>query len=831
MRDLTQALVDIEDIRKDLPIPYVMDHYGYKVAEKTHGKLHYVNPWRTDNKPSLDVFNNLDGVQRIGDMAEGWQGGVTDIVERELTFRGEEATDAIVLQTTRELYGQYLRAGWEGPEVDSAAPSKEIDPRKVAEIESCPVATMGASVQALMEERPGISLSAITDFGVRQYGDLLAFIYPGKRSVLLRNKEGDKTRVSGSKESLYHLPVAIGDKVILTEGESDTLAAHSALGGTHSVVGIPGTSTGTNDIHRHLSILADKEVVIAFDGDEAGREAATTWCSALLGVGCSVTVVPMPDGSDVSKLSNAEFRRLVGLRRVLAKNNSDLMSLPDGYYVGKMDEKSTPRAVSNWTLSPVRLLQSDDPSEPRTYEVEAKVSGEQVPGTFVLSSSDMSGPSGIHKWCAQFNGAWFGGNTDHFKLRAELESMSTFLPIDSSTRRPGLINDTFVYPGGCIGDTSVDVIPDNQYPFTDSRFYTIAPGTANGALTVQKLLQMHDPSVMRTMLSWFAMAPLRDKYGSFPTLFVTGRAGSGKTTLVRQCAEIFSGITYSSNLTSTTPYGVTLIVGSTNAYPVCFDEFRPGAARAAIDTLMQLIRDAYDGATSFRGGLGEDKSRLTAVTSDAPLVISGEDYADEQSHRDRITKVFVPPAGKGVIPEWGPEDAAFAHDYLTWLTERPNGVEDSRITAPPVIVPVVGTLNNRIAYNLGVINAGWQLLKDYCYERSNGAITLDNDEKFDVLLAQAQQESDSDAVLEMLHNLYESVDQFSQSFLVKDGELLVSPANAINDFKRKGMALPFSSTAALKNYLVRDLGGAERRVSKDGKSLRYVAVEVDWDLE
>lgn len=825
MHNITSMTASVDELRANLPIPFVLHVYGFQPADESHGRLHYRNPWRDDSTPSLDVFTDDKGVQRVGDFAEGFNGSVLDIIGRQLNTDNFQ----VISTEARRLYTLFLEEGWDGPTfvgVDTA--SKEMDPNLVEKILSARIAGASNSIVLdLIRDNPGVSHATLVEFSVRSTKGKLAIPYPDGRAIRFRHTEG-KTFLAGSTPGLYHHPdedLAAANNVLLVEGESDTWAAWPVWDGI--VVGIPGVG---HQPGKWMEQFEGKSVLIAFDGDAPGRAGALRWADALAAVNCDVRIVPVPDGRDIANLPRVELERLLTLSRSIVKNNTGMMKTSSGYAVEGRKEGEV-RAVSNWTVEPVRILDFAD-TTPRAFEVQVKVEGDTVAGdNLMLTFEDMGSSKALHRWASQFSGSWWGGTTDHQKLRAVIEEQAAFLPVDTATSKPGLINETFVYPGGTIGDGSTVCVPDAQFPLSDESVYHFDPHTPTRG-TLSKLLGMHTPEVMQPLLAWLAAAPLRSRYKQFPPAFVTGRAGSGKTTLVHEAVSIFSGINFVTNLTSTTPYALTLTMGGTNAYVTWFDEYRPGARKSTMEMMNQLLRDAYNGAPSRRGGMGSDKSVVTTIETTNPLLVSGEDFADEQSHRDRLIKIFVPRDGKGELPFWTEGDQAFAYDYLLWLTERQDGVGATRIAEPPqpnVTRYQEAGVTERQAYNLAILDVGWRLLRDYAYERESLTLGKPN---WDHLLKVSQDEADSDPILEALLRLYETEgNDRGMWYSPEEDTFYVNAGIVLQELNRLDIPLPFQSSRAMSQYLIHDLGGKSiKRTSplSAGTQIRYIALANPW---
>lgn len=135
----------------------------------------------------------------------------------------------------------------------------------------------------------GISLATATKFGVRSTrgadGKVVKHIYPyySEMEVI-----GTKTRVVGSKDfySKGNLKEAGlfgeqlfkggGKYITVVEGECDAMAAYEMLGSKWPVVSIrSGAQSAERDIKNSIEFLESFDnVIICFDADKAGREAA-----------------------------------------------------------------------------------------------------------------------------------------------------------------------------------------------------------------------------------------------------------------------------------------------------------------------------------------------------------------------------------------------------------------------------------------------------------------------------------------------------------------------------------------------------------------------------
>lgn len=91
-----------------------------------------------------------------------------------------------------------------------------------------------------------------------------------------------------------------GKKIVITEGEIDCLSVSQVQDNKWPVVSIPnGASGAAKAIKKHLEWLETfEEVILMFDMDEPGREAAVE-CAQLFSPGkCKIAVLPEKDAND-----------------------------------------------------------------------------------------------------------------------------------------------------------------------------------------------------------------------------------------------------------------------------------------------------------------------------------------------------------------------------------------------------------------------------------------------------------------------------------------------------------------------------------------------------
>ena len=813
MFDINEAVLTatLADLREKLPIPFVMEHYNKMPHSQTGDRLHYINPFRNDEKPSLDVFVNDKGVQRWGDYATGEQGSVLDLI---LKFENKGHINDIINQA-RTLYRIYLESDWKGSEFGQQE-RKLLTPDEVAAI----LMTGDRDINNhevtanLIESKLALTPDMLEGWNLRVINGKLAAPYPDLVGIRYRHEDGSKTFEKGSKHALYYKGEFDRTKpVLLVEGETDCYAA-TAYAPDMMVVALPGVGSQPTKLGE---LLVGCSVTIFFDGDDAGRDGAQRWETWLTSQGCEVSVVPTPDGIDICDMTQAEFQRCLTQRRPLVVNVMGMVNLGLGYGYRAQKENQEDVYLSDWTLTVKTIVLGKDG---RGYEGDFCQGGKVATRGVLLDATALSSPTRLAKWARQYGGSWSGGPGTNAKLTNLLDSESSAVFMVPGTSRPGLEGSTYTFPGGHIGRMEVRTYPGDDNPLSLPDAYEMEPvDKVEAAATLRALRDSRTANHMMPILAWYAMAPLRSKYRQFPILFVAGVSGTGKTTTMEYTTKKFSGVDFTTVLTSTTPYGVSRLMGSSNAYPLYFDEYRKGGDQKAMERLDQHIRDAYTGSPSSRGGMDrDDYSKITQIHTMSPIVISGESYADEQSHRDRLIKIFMQNDSKGTQP---PDYLKpLAHNYLTWLT-TPRQYEPAPVDAPPVVTPYDHPgLSDRQKWNIGVIISGYYLLCDYAEYLGVTLPPL----VLESILSDMVDESSEDYILEVLVQVFESqYNDDNDAVQIINGCTHIHPASVLEVCNRMKLDLPFVTGRQLAEFL-KKYHKARRRVDNTRANQRRVWV-------
>lgn len=105
-----------------------------------------------------------------------------------------------------------------------------------------------------------------------------------------------------------HLWKVGGKRLVITEGEIDCMTVCQLLGGTWPVVSIPnGAQSAVKSIKDNLEFVSSyNEVVICFDMDDAGQEAAKSIAEILPPGKCKIAKLPMKDANECLVSNNGK---------------------------------------------------------------------------------------------------------------------------------------------------------------------------------------------------------------------------------------------------------------------------------------------------------------------------------------------------------------------------------------------------------------------------------------------------------------------------------------------------------------------------------------------
>ena len=152
--------------------------------------------------------------------------------------------------------------------------------------------TVGDAAIRRFSDNRGFVLDARHHFWLGWDGQRISFPYwdddARKRGTVhgikYRDNRGNKSMEQGSRWGIYNVEEIRGAaKVVICEGETDTILAWSRLAGTEwRVCGVPGAGASHRQWEKWaLDFLFGRDILIAFDADTAGDKGAATALSVL----------------------------------------------------------------------------------------------------------------------------------------------------------------------------------------------------------------------------------------------------------------------------------------------------------------------------------------------------------------------------------------------------------------------------------------------------------------------------------------------------------------------------------------------------------------------
>lgn len=661
-------------------------------------------PFHDDNAPSFAVWRLDDGAELCGCWACDFRpGDVFDFIQRFNKISFPKAVQTVA---------DYVRDGLpEAPAIPTRDPDAPL-PDLSGIVNTARNRDLGPLHMLLTSrgiQAPAEWLAAEFRLGVGERGEIVIPHYSREdelRGAKWRTDETKPMSFTGSRlDSLYGAWRDRGQpRVVLCEGESDTWAVAYALRTEDTLVlGLPsGVAARPKD--EWLDQLSDREVVLLFDADDAGRRGLATWVAALQSR-ADILLASLPEGDDAVSAGPQATITAVAEAWAFVDPASLPITVGGTRYVRINPQNGTSTVLSDFVFHVERLIMGEDEG------IVLEVSVPTKRGTQIITASELANPQKMRDWCARRMLSWKGGSRDVADLLELLKADLLFAPRVKGTSCLGLHDGTFVLPKGTIGSAGWGYIPPTADVDLESVLRLDDLPTWDNGLPLA-LTQLHDPAVITPVLGWVAAAPLRSLCSQFPVLAVVGGAGWGKTTIIGVVLDAFGfWVAAPMTLTATTPYAVHAFSASTNAFPIWFDEYRHGARVDTKLALDQVLRDAWDGSAAVRGGQGEDKSAVKKVFARAPLLVTGEDAFSESSHAERMVIIQMPREGRNPQALRAIRDmrtSGFGRAYLEWLVAT---MARNELLAPP-------QEESRMEQARAVATWGYDLLTQFCREEA-----------------------------------------------------------------------------------------------------------------
>lgn len=821
----------IADIKEQLPISYVLAVADVLVNIGTDGKLHAICPFHEDDTPSFDVGKDNKGFDRWwctpckATQNNFGEGDVLDLIQMLPMFNVSTAGEA--KQKAIQLIQQMNEEGWVGPQL--------IEQRPFDLNSALDVCNSIADLEYLDDfiERKGYPFTS--DYLVREWAIttfntwIVCPHFENGQLVGYKHRNGAEEgfiSAAGSKLKSHfygeeRLTSDMRKPVFLTESETDVWVGHYYLGEQFTVLGLPaGAGVDPRELAERL---AGRLVVVAFDGDEAGRSANKRWFDALTARGCAVKLLPLADGKDIGSMRDVNV--LVESARTVRDAPRDIYidTAFDGYVrFGKKDDVNE---LTNWRFDPRRELRGEDGT---AYEGIVTPSGEKS----VITSMDLKSRAAAVQWAIEHESTFYGTDKDAQQILGILQNRGPFLATGRMTTVAGLHDKQFVYPGGYIGDDYWVYIPPNVNVDLANDI-----SINNLDWKIQQLLVMrklHKRSVMDPILAWLAVAPLRSMFREFPILAVlAGNAGLGKTTLVETTVRAFTGTLLSETLMDTTKFAMGGLAAALNFAPVWFDEYKIEAGERNLNDVRQLIREAWNGKGGRKGGDAGNWQKISKYPRNAPVIISGEESFTEVSITERAVTVVLPVGGRNPVAlsqvqSWG--DTGYSYNYLKFLHE---GLKNDSLPEIRNFNAGPTNLQPRQQTTLGVLYLGWELLR--LFLRANG---IDPEKagwtipEFESVIQEMQESSHTNPYREALLWATAKPDSYTFSKIDQEQDRLIIEVESLMNYVSRNSSMKFpGGKQATERSLKALYGATEEIVQLDNRQQRCLVMSMKRIVE
>jgi DNA primase len=298
--------MQIPDIKKNLPISTVLEHYKIKVDKRSHIKC----PFHKDEKPSCKIYPdtntyNCFGCGKTGDVIQFIQDKENCSkhealkIATELIGKNEiKNTDAMGIAAKR---GSVTEVDFE----TLFAKQKESLPRSPKALEYLKSRGLPQDLEIGYNARAWNKLQQCIIFPLKDKNGNIVSLY-GRRIIESQGHglEFGKHYYNENRKGLY--PNCPNDKteiLIITEAIIDaaSLLQIEELN-DFSILAAYGTNGLTAEHKAAITELKSlQEIIFFFDGDAAGRDGASKYAEELKGL-CKVSIVQTPDGEDVNSL-------------------------------------------------------------------------------------------------------------------------------------------------------------------------------------------------------------------------------------------------------------------------------------------------------------------------------------------------------------------------------------------------------------------------------------------------------------------------------------------------------------------------------------------------
>ena len=431
---------------------------------------------------------------------------------------------------------------------------------------------------------------------------------------------------------LYWARREVNAPVLIAEGEP-SIDAGAKLFPAHACVTWPG---GTPSVDKaDWSALRGRDVVLWPDADDVGRKAMAQLAQILLQLGCTVLVVNVPSGApqgwDLADALKEGWTPAQAAK--LVERFGKAVEAPSSPEMGP-ELPAAPAATTPAEPvpgAPFTCLGFDGDQffylPHSTGQVTRIMRGSHT-GTPLVSLAPIAYWETIHPAKTGVN--WPAAASSLFEQQAKI---GVFDPDRIRGRGAWLDDGRVVFHLGdrIIVDGAAHTVlkpPPTRYYYEQARHLdgpSETPLSDDDAIRIKNIAEQFRwevPASAHFLAGWMVLAPVCGALNWRPHIWVTGGAGTGKTTILKAFMRPLMGGVLQTATGGTTEPGLRGILKS-DAIPVVFDEFEQNEAKdkAIVQNVLALARIAsseggkiYKGTTTG-GAIGYEIRSMFCVSS------------------------------------------------------------------------------------------------------------------------------------------------------------------------------------------------------------------------
>ena len=369
--------MEIRDIKSHLSILTVLSHYHLKPNKNSLIKC----PFHDDKDPSLKIYThtntfNCFGCGKAGDVIEFIQlkencskheailkaKSLANLNEPIQPMKPENQDKdvlpriAVLSKVAQDSKASFKRTA----KARDYVRSRKLDPDK---LEVGYIGTDFGKTWNKQLQESGLQLGILKESRqnsiVPKFRNCVLFFTKNEKGQIIDiygrsvnpNGEGKHFYLNGHHQGIYPgYPDTKTTKLILTEAliDATTLEQQAEINDNYTILSLYGTNGFTSEIEEAVKELPElEEVILFFDGDNAGREATTRISEKLLQFkpGLKITAVETPEDEDINSLLQGHdpeiLTHLINERKPISnkekEQRTDTQALPEPEPVGNLN--------------------------------------------------------------------------------------------------------------------------------------------------------------------------------------------------------------------------------------------------------------------------------------------------------------------------------------------------------------------------------------------------------------------------------------------------------------------------------------------------------------